>query len=75
MTEVIKQALAAAAGEIALVSGVELDREGFVDARFNKDRRLEEVARMLCSSAIPLVKMVDQPEAKYRSLNVLMELD
>lgn len=47
------------------VSGVELDLEGFTEIRFGQDRRLEEVARMLCSSTIPSVRITERPELKY----------
>ncbi|KZP30121.1 hypothetical protein FIBSPDRAFT_777805 [Athelia psychrophila] len=58
----IAEASAASAGEVESVSGVELDLEGFTEIRFGQDRRLEEVARMLCSSNIPSVKITERPE-------------
>ncbi|KDR78406.1 hypothetical protein GALMADRAFT_224779 [Galerina marginata CBS 339.88] len=50
------------AGELEGVSGVDLGLKEFTDIRFGLDRRLEEVARMLCSSSVPAVKCVDRPE-------------
>ncbi|KAF9476890.1 hypothetical protein BDN70DRAFT_838543, partial [Pholiota conissans] len=50
------------AGETEVTSGVDLNLKEFTDIRFGLDRRLEEVARMLCSSAIPSVKGIDRPE-------------
>ncbi|PPQ69054.1 hypothetical protein CVT24_000097 [Panaeolus cyanescens] len=44
------------------VTGVELNLKEFTDIRFGLDRRLEEVARMLCSSTIPSVKGIERPE-------------
>jgi anaphase-promoting complex subunit 1 len=64
VTGIVKEARSASVGEIVRVSGVELDQEGFAESRFGKDRRLEEVARMLRSSEIPIVKMLEQPEAR-----------
>ncbi|KAI0958209.1 hypothetical protein AcV7_004089 [Taiwanofungus camphoratus] len=49
-------------GEMSPVSGVELDLEDFTQIRFGQDRRLEEVARMLCSSCIPTIKAMERPE-------------
>ncbi|PCH43928.1 hypothetical protein WOLCODRAFT_104419 [Wolfiporia cocos MD-104 SS10] len=49
-------------GELNVVSGVELDLDDFTQIRFGQDRRLEEVARMLCSSNVPTIKAVDRPE-------------
>ncbi|KAG2076443.1 hypothetical protein BDR04DRAFT_1148887 [Suillus decipiens] len=57
-----EQAKSASVGEIDAVSGVELDLKGFTKIRFGQDRRLEEVARMLCSSAVPSVRLVERPE-------------
>jgi len=42
------------------MSGVDLNLKEFTDIRFGLDRRLEEVARMLCSSTIPTVKGLDR---------------
>lgn len=60
----MSRAAAAGAGEIEAVSGVELDLEGFTEIRFGQDRRLEEVARMLCSSSIPSVRISERSELK-----------
>ena len=45
-------------------TGVELDTEDFTRIRFGTDRRLEEAARMLCSSTIPHIRAVERPELK-----------
>ncbi|KAF8954432.1 hypothetical protein BDZ97DRAFT_1928284 [Flammula alnicola] len=50
------------AGEADGASGVDINLKEFTDVRFGLDRRLEEVARMLCSSAVPSVKSIDRPE-------------
>jgi len=47
-----------------VVSGIELDLKGFAKIRFGQDRRLEEVARMLCSAGVPSVRLVERPELK-----------
>ncbi|KAG6853861.1 hypothetical protein C0991_000622 [Blastosporella zonata] len=60
--EIVNQARAAGGGEVEAVTGVELDLADFTDIRFGQDRRLEEVARMLCSSKVPNVKWVERPE-------------
>ncbi|KAF8154084.1 anaphase promoting complex subunit 1 [Crassisporium funariophilum] len=60
--EIAAEARALAGGEIDAVSGVELNLKEFTDIRFGQDRRLEEVARMLCSSTVPSVKSLDRPE-------------
>lgn len=52
------------AGELDAASGVDLNLKEFTAIRFGLDRRLEEVARMLCSSSIPSVKSLDRPELK-----------
>ncbi|KAJ7938289.1 hypothetical protein B0H13DRAFT_1942264 [Mycena leptocephala] len=49
---------------VQAVSGVELDLDDFTDIRFGQDRRLEEVARMLCSSNIGSVRVMERPELK-----------
>ncbi|KAJ7058266.1 hypothetical protein C8F01DRAFT_1027798 [Mycena amicta] len=59
---IVTQCKVAAVGEVAAVSGVELELQDFTDIRFGQDRRLDEVARLLCSSTIPSVKVVDRPE-------------
>ena len=45
-------------------TGVELNLKEFTDIRFGLDRRLEEVARMLCSSIVHSIKGIDRPELK-----------
>ncbi|KAF8064115.1 hypothetical protein FPV67DRAFT_1420084 [Lyophyllum atratum] len=60
--EIMSEARAFGGGEVDAVSGVELDLADFTDIRFGQDRRLEEVARMLCSSKIPSIKGVERPE-------------
>ena len=42
------------------MSGVDLNLKEFTDIRFGLDCRLDEVARMLCSSIIPTVKGLDR---------------
>ncbi|KAI0790915.1 hypothetical protein C8Q75DRAFT_758459 [Abortiporus biennis] len=49
-------------GEVGAVTGVELGFDDVIENRFGQDRRVEEVSRMLCSSAIPVIKLVDRPE-------------
>ncbi|KAJ7817691.1 hypothetical protein B0H14DRAFT_3741685 [Mycena olivaceomarginata] len=56
------EAKVAGSGEVQTVSGVELDLDDFTDIRFGQDRRLEEAARMLCSSSIPSVRVMERPE-------------
>ncbi|KAI5119343.1 hypothetical protein M0805_004020 [Coniferiporia weirii] len=59
------------------VTGVELEMTDFTDVRFGQDRRLQEVARMLRSSNIPSIRMVDRPDlsehdfAKEQQMQVL----
>jgi anaphase-promoting complex subunit 1 len=64
-SSLISEARASGAGEVDAVSGVELDLEEFTNIRFGQDRRLEEVSRMLCSSNIPSVRLLERPELKY----------
>jgi anaphase-promoting complex subunit 1 len=71
INHIAKDAAASATSEIDAVSGVELDLADFTDIRFGQDRRLEEVARMLCSSSIPSVKVAERPELKCVSLSCL----
>jgi len=52
------------AGEVETSTGVELDLEEFTSVRFGQDRRLDEVARMLCSSIAPAIKYVERPDLK-----------
>ncbi len=58
-------ARAAGGGEVDVVTGVELDLEAFTSIRFGQDRRLEEVARMLCSSTTTSVRITDRPDLRY----------
>ncbi|KAJ7631908.1 hypothetical protein DFH06DRAFT_1479779 [Mycena polygramma] len=60
--EIAADAKVAGSGEVQAVSGVELDLDDFTDIRFGQDRRLEEVARMLCSSNISSVRVMERPE-------------
>ncbi|EJD04906.1 uncharacterized protein FOMMEDRAFT_105091 [Fomitiporia mediterranea MF3/22] len=59
------------------VTGVELEMTDFTDVRFGQDRRLQEVARMLRSSNIPSIRMIDRPDlnehdfAKEQQMQVL----
>ena len=54
-------------GDYAAVTGVELDLDDFTQIRFGQDKRLEEVARMLCSAAIPTVRALERPELRFIS--------
>ncbi|KAF5353340.1 hypothetical protein D9756_008086 [Leucocoprinus leucothites] len=58
----VSAAKAAGGGETDVVTGVELDLEAFTSIRFGQDRRLEEVTRMLRSSAITSIKIPDRPD-------------
>ncbi|KAF9238387.1 hypothetical protein BU15DRAFT_88428 [Melanogaster broomeanus] len=62
MGALVEQAKTASLGEVDVVTGVELDLKGFTNIRFGQDRRLEEVARMLCSSSVPSVRLVERPD-------------
>ncbi|KAI8994045.1 hypothetical protein BD414DRAFT_513664 [Trametes punicea] len=44
------------------VTGVEFDLDDFTRMRFGQDRRLEDVARMLCSANIHFVRTSERPE-------------
>ncbi|TFY77780.1 hypothetical protein EWM64_g6232 [Hericium alpestre] len=59
---ITKQAAVAASGEVSAVTGVDLGLEDFTHIRFGQDKRLDEVARLLCSSTVSSVRMVDRPE-------------
>ncbi|EPQ55810.1 hypothetical protein GLOTRDRAFT_138586 [Gloeophyllum trabeum ATCC 11539] len=61
-SEVEKATLAAVKGETQAVTGVELDLEDFTDVRFGNDRRLEEVAHMLNTSKVTLIKVLERPD-------------
>ncbi|KAI0358750.1 hypothetical protein OH77DRAFT_1518715 [Trametes cingulata] len=45
------------------VTGVEFDLDDFTRMRFGQDRRLEDVARMLCSANVHYVRIPSRPEA------------
>ncbi|KAI5990454.1 hypothetical protein EDD15DRAFT_2452542 [Pisolithus albus] len=62
ISTLVDQAKSASIGEIDAVSGVELDLNGFSNIRFGQDRRLEEVARMLCSSSVASARLVERLE-------------
>jgi len=44
------------------VTGVELDLKDFMEIRFGQDRRIQEVARMLCSSNVQSIRMAQRQE-------------
>jgi anaphase-promoting complex subunit 1 len=46
---------------------VELNIDDFTRIRFGQDKRLDEVARMLRSSEVPTVRMVERPELRCAS--------
>ncbi|KIP09445.1 hypothetical protein PHLGIDRAFT_102877 [Phlebiopsis gigantea 11061_1 CR5-6] len=52
----------AISGEVGSVTGVELELEDFTSIRFGQDRRLEEVARLLRSSSVSAIKIIERPE-------------
>ncbi|KAG7092158.1 hypothetical protein E1B28_008527 [Marasmius oreades] len=63
INELCSAAKVASSGESEYVTtGVELDLEEFTSIRFGQDRRLEEVARILCSSKIPSLKSIERPD-------------
>ncbi|KAJ7597266.1 hypothetical protein C8J56DRAFT_882770 [Mycena floridula] len=62
ISEITTEAKLSSHGDLDAVSGVELDQDDFTEIRFGQDRRLDEVARMLCSSSIPSLKAVERPE-------------
>lgn len=47
------------------VTGVEFDLDDFTRMRFGQDRRLEDVARLLCSANVHYVRTPDRAEARY----------
>ena len=63
----VYQAASAATGEVHAGSGVELNIDDFTRIRFGQDKRLDEVARMLRSSEVPTVRMIERPELRYAS--------
>ena len=68
ISNIVSDARVSGGGEVDVVSGVEIDLADFTDIRFGQDRRLEEVARMLCSSKIPSVRIIERPELKLSVL-------
>ncbi|KAI0270748.1 hypothetical protein BC834DRAFT_967470 [Gloeopeniophorella convolvens] len=58
----VNEASSAAAGDVGASSGVELNLDDFTRIRFGQDKRLDEVARMLRSSEVPTVRMIERPE-------------
>ncbi|KAF9219333.1 hypothetical protein BS17DRAFT_740882 [Gyrodon lividus] len=62
MSALAEQAKSTSLGEVDAISGVELDLKGFTNIRFGQDRRLEEVARMLCSSSVSSVRLLERPD-------------
>jgi anaphase-promoting complex subunit 1 len=60
----VYEAVSAASGEISASSGVELNLDDFTRIRFGQDKRLDEVARMLQSSEVPTVRMIERPELR-----------
>jgi hypothetical protein len=46
---------------------VEFNLDDFTRIRFGQDKRLDEVARMLQSSEVPTVRMVERPELRCAS--------
>ncbi|KAI0315112.1 hypothetical protein OF83DRAFT_1133590 [Amylostereum chailletii] len=62
MRAIVVEACGSAVNEISAGTGVELNLDDFTQIRFGQDKRLEEVARMLRSSTIPIVKVVERPE-------------
>lgn len=64
ISALVEQAKSASVGEVDALSGVELGLKSFASIRFGQDRRLDEVARMLCSSTIPSVRLIERPDLK-----------
>lgn len=60
INEIISETRVSAGEAEASVFSVDPDLKEFTDIRFGLDRRLDEVARMLCSSTIPTVKGLDR---------------
>ncbi|KAI0769381.1 hypothetical protein BD413DRAFT_557879 [Trametes elegans] len=52
----------AIAGDNSNVTGVEIESDDYTRMRFGQDRRLEDVARMLCSATVHHVRVTDRPE-------------
>ncbi|KAI0063298.1 hypothetical protein BV25DRAFT_1907082 [Artomyces pyxidatus] len=58
---IIHEAAVSAMGQITAGSGIDVN-DDFTHIRFGQDKRLEEVSRMLRSSDIPTIRMVERPE-------------
>lgn len=61
---IVSQAKSAAAGEVDATSGVEMDDNHVGRVRFKDDRRLDEIGRMLNSSVVAQIKIVEKPEQR-----------
>ncbi|KAL1942433.1 hypothetical protein VTO73DRAFT_6035 [Trametes versicolor] len=61
--QVIEDVQRAVSGDHSKVTGVEFDLDDFMRMRFGQDRRLEDVARLLCSANVHYVRTPDRPEA------------
>ncbi|KAI0644745.1 hypothetical protein C8Q79DRAFT_913177 [Trametes meyenii] len=59
----VEEVQRAVAGDHSKVTGVELDLDDFTKMRFGQDRRLEDVARMLCSANVHYVRAPDRADA------------
>ncbi|KIY45780.1 hypothetical protein FISHEDRAFT_8253, partial [Fistulina hepatica ATCC 64428] len=64
MGRLVLEAKSASSGEVDVVSGVELgaEMEDFVRIRFGQDRRLDDVARMLNTSTVATIKIMERPD-------------
>ncbi len=62
--QVIEDVQRAVSGDHSKVTGVEFDLDDFMRMRFGQDRRLEDVARLLCSANVHYVRTPDRPEAR-----------
>lgn len=60
----VEEVQRAVTGDHSRVTGVEFDLDDFTRMRFGQDRRLEDVARMLCSANVHFVRTPDRPELK-----------
>ncbi|OSD04091.1 hypothetical protein PYCCODRAFT_1364791 [Trametes coccinea BRFM310] len=58
----IEEVQRAVAVDHSKATGVEFDLDDFTRMRFGQDRRLEDVARMLCSANVHFVRTPDRPE-------------
>ncbi|KAI0043692.1 hypothetical protein FA95DRAFT_1681748 [Auriscalpium vulgare] len=73
----VQEAAIMAMGQLPASTGVESSTDDFTHIRFGQDKRLEEVARMLRSSEVPVVRMADRPDvpehdmAKEQQLHVI----